>query len=326
MASAAPAVTLIFITRNHERYIDQALESVSAQTLRDFEVVVVDDASTDGTPARIRAWLTRPRHFDVRLITNETNIGICASRNAVLRISRGEFLAALSGDDYYEPFKLERQLERFKAMDASVAAIFGRSRIVDAHGREIGLWFEHTPEVPQGRIFDRLLRGNFLSAPTVMVRRSAIDAVGGYDESLFFEDYDMWLRLADRFEFRYFPDVLANYRIHDMATSRTAKYQGLMNDSRVRLLLKWVGRDATSRAVAGAGAWKFALSAFAADAALGREAMQRVCGAAPSLLRHVVTRASKAPGSHALAAAAFGVVTRWREWRRYSVSGRMIVP
>lgn len=325
MESSA-AVTLIVITRNHERYIDQALASVSAQTLRDFEVIVVDDASTDGTPDRIRAWLDRPRHFDVRLITNPTNIGICASRNNVLRICRGRFIAALSGDDYYEPSKLERQLAHFGSMDASVAAIFGRARVVDACGRELGLWFEFAGDVPEGRIFDRLLRGNFLSAPTVMVRRSAIDAVGGYDESLFFEDYDMWLRLSDRFEFRYFPDVLVNYRIHDQGTSRSARFRGLMNESRVRLLLKWLDRDRTSRVVASAGAWKFALSAFAADPVLGRDAMRRVCDAAPTFLRRVLSRAATLPGSHAVAAAAFAVVVWWREWRRYTWSGRMIVP
>ena len=174
--AVTPAVSLIVITRNHERYIEQALDSVARQTLRGFHVVIVDDCSTDGNVERIRAWLARAP-VSAELIANARNLGMCRSRNLALSRCRGEFVCSLSGDDYYEPDRLERQLQFFRTQDRSVAAVFGRTRVVDEHGHELGVWFEGVPDVPEGRIFERLLQRNFIPAPAVMVRRAAIDGV-----------------------------------------------------------------------------------------------------------------------------------------------------
>ena len=114
-----PAVSLVVHTYNHEQWVDECLASVSRQTFGDFEVVILDDCSTDGTVERIQAWLpTAP--VDARLVVNSHNLGLCPSRNLALALCRGEFLSILSGDDYYEPDKIERQYEFFRT--------FGRAR------------------------------------------------------------------------------------------------------------------------------------------------------------------------------------------------------
>jgi glycosyltransferase involved in cell wall biosynthesis len=326
MGCRVPAVSLVVITRNHERYIDEALDSVSRQTLKDFEVIVIDDCSSDGTVGRIRAWLDRTS-LDARLIANDQNLGICASRNRAQRLCRGEFVAGLSGDDYYEPHKLERQYVFFKTLDRSVAAVFGKARIVNEAGEELGVWFEHSPDVPEGQIFDRLIRGNFLPAPTVMVRRSTIDEVGGYDESLFYEDYDMWLRIADRYEFRYLPDILVNYRWHDRSTSQSPANRGRLNESRVRLLLRWYGRSSSTNGIVIAHAWKAALMVFAADRCLGQRALRRVYDARPSSWRRVTMLAALLPGAHAVAARTFALLKHRHSRRKFSRGdNRLIVP
>ena len=154
----APAVSVLITTYNHERYVDQSLESVARQTFRNFEVVIVDDDSRDGTVERVRAWLERTP-ISARLIVNEQNRGICASLNIGRRHCRGRFVTVLSGDDYYEPQKLEWQHEFFCSLDDSVGAIFGRARVVSEVGRELQVWFEDGGPPPEGRIFERLLRG-----------------------------------------------------------------------------------------------------------------------------------------------------------------------
>lgn len=326
--TAPPLVSLIVITHNHERYVRDALESVARQTLRSFEVVVVDDCSTDRTAQLIRTWLDRTP-LSVQFIVHEKNQGICASRNRALQRCRGEFVTALSGDDYYEPDRLERQSCFFRTLGASVAAVFSRARVVSEAGRELGIWFEEFAAVPEGRIFDRLIRFNFIASPTVMIRKAAIDAVGGYDESLFYEDYDMWLRLADRYEFRYLPEIVTNYRWLPTGVSRNPRYWGQMNESRVRILLKWYGRGSASNDdVLIARAWRCALSAFAADARIGRAAMREVNDARPSFWRRASLAASALPGSHAVAASVLTLLKRLRARRRSSAHAdrRLVFP
>jgi glycosyltransferase involved in cell wall biosynthesis len=274
-AKARPAVSLLVITRNHEAYIDEALRSVSMQTLRDFEVVVIDDCSSDRTVERIRSWMSRTP-LDVHLIVNERNLGICATKNVALRACRGEFVAGLSGDDYCEPCRLDRQYALFRTLDRSVAVVFGKARIVSEAGDELGVWFESSGVVPDGEIFDELIRGNFLPAPTAMVRRDVIEEVGGYDPTLFYDDYDLWLRIAARYRFRYLPEVLTNYRLVDTGASRHRAHWGPLYESTVRILLKWHGRGPVTDDIVVTRARQAALGAFASDRRLGRTALRRL--------------------------------------------------
>jgi glycosyltransferase involved in cell wall biosynthesis len=113
----APAVSVTVTTYNHERFVEQCLDSLAKQTFNDFETVIVDDCSTDRTVERIEAWLAN-NSFNAQLLVNHRNLGICATRNRVLRRCRGQFLSSLSGDDYCEPDKIQRQLQFFEKLDA----------------------------------------------------------------------------------------------------------------------------------------------------------------------------------------------------------------
>ena len=203
--SRVPAISVIVGTYNHEPFVEESLDSVRRQSFRDFELIVIDDCSSDGTVDRIRAWSARS-DVPITLIVNETNRGICASRNRALARARGKYVSTLSGDDVYEPDKLERQYCAFESYDERVAVVYSDITEIDAHGREVITTRQATPRVPpEGEVFDDLVEQNFVRAPAVMVRRSALAEVGSYDESLAYEDDDMWLRLADRFEFRFCP-------------------------------------------------------------------------------------------------------------------------
>jgi glycosyltransferase involved in cell wall biosynthesis len=308
----SPAVTQVVHTYNHERFVEQCLDSIARQTFDDFELVIIDDCSTDGTVERIEAWL-RDFPVEARLVVNERNLGHCAGRNIALRLARGEFISSVSGDDYYEPEKIERQYRCWETLDGSAAAVFSNERELDEQGREIGVVFPSGVPPAEGRIFDRLIEGNFMTTPTVMARRAALEEVGGFDESLFYEDYDMWLRLADRYEFRFVPGLLVNYRILATSMSRNPAHATAMRESRARVLLKWHGRDPRTDEVIIRRAWKTGRRVLAADRRRGRRVLQQVCAARPSLGRRLGVAASAVPGAGHALATTFAVADRLRK-------------
>lgn len=306
-----PRVSQIVLAHNHEPFVEQCLDSVAKQTFGDFELVIVDDCSTDRTVERIEAWL-RNASLDARLVVNERNLGPCASNNIALQHCRGELISSVSADDYYEPEKIERQHRFLGELDGSVAAVFSNARLVDEQGREIGLAY-HTGRPPaDGRIFDRLIEGNFIIAPTVMARRTALEEVGGYDESLFYEDYDMWLRLADRYEFCYLPGSLANYRILASSHSRKPAHAAAMHESRAIVLLKWYGRDPDTARVILRRAWRNGRRVVAANRARGRRVLQEVCATRPTLRHRAGVAASRVPGAGHVLAVGFAVADQVR--------------
>jgi glycosyltransferase involved in cell wall biosynthesis len=323
----APPVSVLVITRNHVRFIEQCLDSIERQTSPDFEAIVIDDCSTDGTTDIVRRWSARTTR-DVRVIVNPRNRSMCENRNQFLRLSRGEFVAGLSGDDYYEPDRLARQLAFFRSLPASAAAVFSQARVVTEAGVEVGVWFDGRPQVDEGRIFGTLIHDNFLSATTVMIRRAAIDAVGGYDEDLFYEDYDMFLRLADRYEFRYLPGVVSNYRLSAGGASRAPHHIAPMSESTVRLLLKWHGGGRPYDAVIERRAFFHAWRAFGADPVLGRRALRAIRDARPSLRHRGAAALAEIPGLHPVLSRMQQTVRRFKAAQRQRAveNGRLTFP
>ena len=245
---------MLVTTYNHARFLEQALDSLRHQTSADFEVIITDDASSDGSADIIAAWLARTG-FPAQFIRNQVNRGICANRNAALARASGTFVCSLSGDDCYEPDRIERQLACFLAQGERVAVVYSDMLVVDAEGRPCERSFlDRTlngAPPPQGDLFRRIVAGNFLPAPAMMVRKSAIAAVGGYDESLVYEDLDMWLRLSHRFTFVYLPGLLVRYRTHEASMSNDLAIRPQLHRTYSRMLAKWInaGLDQDSRRV-----------------------------------------------------------------------------
>lgn len=260
-----PSVSVLVTTFNHAPFVEEALESLRCQTTGDFEVIITDDASTDGTADVIDAWLDRTG-FEATFVRNEANRGICANRNRALALARGEFTCSLSGDDAYQPERIERQLAAFQSSPAQVAAVYSDVVEVDTQGRELGLRTVTDPLTggppPSGHdlLARLLLHGNFLLAPAVMVRRSCLDAVGLYDETMRAEDYQMWLRLAARFELVHLPGPLVRYRRVDTSMSRTATLVVPRRLDDLRLLASWLGRtgDPSTDAAVARRLWRLA--------------------------------------------------------------------
>jgi glycosyltransferase involved in cell wall biosynthesis len=304
-ARRAPLVSVLVTSYNHARYVEEALDSLRRQTSRDFEVIITDDASTDGCADVIAAWLARTG-YPAQFIRNPNNRGICANRNAALARTSGSFVCSLAGDDCYEPDRIERQLACFLAQAESVAAVYSDMSVIDAEGRPARRsyldYLLGGAAPPEGDLFVRIMAHNFLPAPAVMLRRSAIADLGGYDESLFYEDFDMWLRLSFRFHFTFLPGRLVRYRAHESAMSRSRSTQPRMNKTRTHILTKWLNADLddkTRRVVLDALMRNGATQLEHRDPAGARETFNIVMTADPRPHRRLLARAAMLPGAGA---------------------------
>jgi glycosyltransferase involved in cell wall biosynthesis len=240
-----PLVSILVITYNHAGFVEEALESLRAQMSATLEVIIIDDASPDGTADVIERWLERTK-FPARFVRNTVNQSLCKNLNLGLSLTQGEYVCSLAGDDAYEPDRIAKQVAFFATLPQSVAASYCESIVIDRHGRvkpRPSLREQFGGRPPQGRIFLRLLQDNFLCAPTVMLRRCALTAVGGYDETLSYEDYDMWLRLSHRYEFAYLPEALVRYRILATSFSHAAAGRRRMRASDAKILGRWLEVD-----------------------------------------------------------------------------------
>jgi glycosyltransferase involved in cell wall biosynthesis len=204
-------------TYNHARFIGAAVESVLQQTFTAWELVVVDDGSDDGTPDIVRGF----RDDRIKLICREHR-GLTGLRDAyetALARSTAPLIAILEGDDRWPPDKLSRQVPDFDRAD--VVLSYGLGELIDACGIAYGLveppiTGPARENVPTGSILPSLLATNFLLSPTVMVRRAALDAIGGFwqPDGVPFVDHPTWLLLAQQGRFAYQPAVVGSWRRH----------------------------------------------------------------------------------------------------------------
>lgn len=223
-----PKVSVLLPVWNAERYLAGAIQSVLAQSFADFELLIVDDGSTDGSGALIRRYRDRR----IRRIENEKNLGVTRSLNLGLEQARGRYLARMDADDLCAPERLERQVA-FLDAHPQVALVAIRARRIDAVGAEIGII--DTPS--DGETLRRQLRRrNCIVHGSVMMRAEAVRALGGYDESMErAEDYDLWLRLSERHPIAALPDLLYDWRKHDGGVWRRHPEQQNQVAERARL-------------------------------------------------------------------------------------------
>lgn len=214
----APWVTVIALCYNHERFLRECLDSIAKQTFQDFELIITDDASRDGSVALIEQWIAEHRPGTI-FIRNAQNRGICATLNLAIRRASGRFISMVATDDAWLPHKVEAQLAAAREVDSQTAVVYSDAAVMDENGAPIDETFlarhghrEASP--PSGNIFPALAEGNFIPALSTLIRRDALIAVGGYDERLSYEDYDMWLRLAGAgYGFHFLPGTPARYRL-----------------------------------------------------------------------------------------------------------------
>ena len=206
-----PRVSVIIPTYNCAPYVGAAVESVLAQTWQDFELIVVDDGSTDNTRSILERYLDRIVYL------HQENQGESVARNRGIEIARGEYIAFLDSDDLWQPTKLERQVANLKAHPEAVLA-YSYSYAIDASGEPI--CFRGSNRIGAGedglhQVFEQLIMGNVVAnINTVLLRRQSLLGMTAFDPAIEWgEDWDLWLRLSLAGPFGFVPEPLACYRM-----------------------------------------------------------------------------------------------------------------
>ncbi len=215
----APLVSVLMSVYNGQAFLAEALDSVLGQSLEDLEFIVVDDGSTDLSPAILADHAARDRRL--RLMTNPANLGLTRSLNRGLSLAQGRYLARQDVDDASEPQRLESQVAFLEA-NPRVVLLGSDIRVVDGSGRPTGeIGFR-----PRGDLGLRryMFLNNAFFHSTVMLRRQTLtDHALAYDENLAYaQDYDLWSRLLEHGQGANLPQPLVRFRRHGGQLSATA--------------------------------------------------------------------------------------------------------
>jgi Glycosyl transferase family 2 len=209
-----PRLTVLMAVRNGERTVDEAIESILGQTFTDFEFLIVDDGSTDGTPARLASYEDRR----VTLVEHESQAGLARSLNRGLALTKSEYVARQDADDRSAPDRLARQVA-FLDGHADVALVGTWYRKIDERGNVLAR--QQLPCDSTDLRWHLLYYSPFVHS-AVALRRSALEGVGTYDEGLSYsQDYDLWCRLARRFAVANLGDYLVDYRVSPVSMTET---------------------------------------------------------------------------------------------------------
>jgi glycosyltransferase involved in cell wall biosynthesis len=210
---SAVTVSVVMPVCNVSRYVARAVESICSQSFGDFELIIINDGSTDETPEILRGYEKREKRIR---FCDQKRQGVVASLNYGCSLARGNYIARMDGDDISLPMRFEKQVAYLKEhSDVSVCGTWTES--IDEHDCSLGVWRVPTePDV----LGWHLLFGNYLAHPSVMFSRSLITGEGLYrEQALHIEDYDAWARLNATVRFANIPEVLLKRRVWKKSVS-----------------------------------------------------------------------------------------------------------
>jgi glycosyltransferase involved in cell wall biosynthesis len=239
MIAESPAVSVVMSVHNGEKYLREAVDSILNQAFRDFEFIIIDDGSTDGSKGILEKCATKDSR--VHLISREHR-GRPKSLNECLALAHGELIAIMDADDISLPNRFARQIAYLR--DHPQVAVVGSSVIyINTRGQK--LFVRHMPENHEEICQAHLMGyGGMIFHPSAILKRSALDFVAGYDESFIYAcDYDLWCRIAVKYELANLQTPLLLYRYHSEAiTQHKASMQTDFVNQVLRRELEKAGR------------------------------------------------------------------------------------
>ena len=230
-----PLVTVICLCYNHEKYVKAALESVLFQTYSAVELLIVDDASQDKSVQKIQEFMqelpqyleaftdktlrAKRQEFSMEFIQNTLNRGNCTAFNQALKLAKGKYIIDLAADDMLLDDRITEQVEIFETLDESYAVVFSNTLDIDPNGSALRYHYPVNDQgktkvnVPSGDVYVNILKAYFISTPSMMMKKSVLDELGGYDEKLSYEDFDFWVRASRKYKFYYQDEVTTQKRV-----------------------------------------------------------------------------------------------------------------
>ncbi|OIR15884.1 putative glycosyltransferase EpsE [mine drainage metagenome] len=219
MKKASPKVSVILTSYNHAKYVREAIDSVINQTFNDFELIIIDDTSSDNSWELISEYVD-PR---IRAFRNETNMGpvFCVNK-AISELASGNYIAIHHSDDVWELNKLQKQLD-FLAANPNIGAVFSNTHLIDERGQPLAdrsnayySIFNQSNRSRQEWLRHFFFRGNALCHPSILIRKQCYEDCGLYLDYLAqLPDFDMWIRLCFKYDIHVLPERLVRFRVLD---------------------------------------------------------------------------------------------------------------
>lgn len=224
----SPLVSIICLSYNHAQFVEEALNSVLAQTYKNIELLIADDCSPDHSKTVIENWCKT--HPNVVFVANTANLGNTKTFNKMLALSKGEYVMDLAADDILVPDCVAKQLQAFEnSKFKNTGIVYGNAEIISENNDHLEFYYEVDEKgnllnpPPSGAIY-RSVIGQYhkICSVSSLVKREVYDKLGGYDENLAYEDLDLWIRAARIYDFEFIPDVLIRKR--ELATSLGSQF------------------------------------------------------------------------------------------------------
>lgn len=238
-------IAIICIAYNHQDWIEETLESVKMQDYHSKELIIVDNGSEDGTKEIIKKWVNQSSGmFSVQTVFYDEMRPYCQLFNDMLSRSNSQFVIDLSGDDVLYPDHLSKSVEVLK-QDPNAAFVFSDAYILELEGvvktfYKRSISGELAEEIELGNIYESLIRSNKICSPTIVFNAPILIKEGGYDSSLYYEDFDIQLRLARKYSLLFSDHIGVLKRKHSnsLSAGQYQRYQSKMLPSTVAVCRK----------------------------------------------------------------------------------------
>ncbi|MEQ6120062.1 glycosyltransferase [Reichenbachiella sp. MALMAid0571] len=214
-----PLVSVFCLCYNHEKYVSQAIQSVLNQTYSNIELIVVDDASTDGSKGEIEQILKNQQFTFLYL---PENVGNTKAFNRAFVRSNGKYIIDLAADDVLVQDRIEKQVAFFEESSNSTGVIYSDVAYIDGNGQPLSHHFSNKKHIPYtGNVYEKLISTYFIPPPSMMMKREVLEQLNGYDENLAYEDFDFWIRSSRDWLYAYQPEKLTLVRrLEDSLSSK----------------------------------------------------------------------------------------------------------
>lgn len=224
-----PLVSTIALCFNQGKFAVETLESIRNQTYPNIELIIMDDCSSDNSVEVIENWI-KETGYPCLFIKHIQNQGICKSLNEAFSHCKGRFFQMIACDDIMLPEKTAVQVELLEKQGDDVAVVYSDAYLIKDDGTPQYGWFIQKRrgfiDVPTGYIYEDILKGNFIPAMSTLLVSNVIDKLGGWDNSLSYEDQDMWLRISKDYKFLFSDTPSVKYRNHQKNV--TKKLSGML--------------------------------------------------------------------------------------------------
>lgn len=241
MNKEQPLVTVFTLIYNtNPDYVIEAIKSVRDNNYQNLQHIIIDDCSPNPEPKEVvKKWI-KENNYPCEFYEHDVNYGVCKTLNHVLELAKGKYMLGCS-DDILTGDRIKTDVELLEIQGENYAICFGISQIINEKSELQFRLMPHHISIPtDNNYFKSLIHGNIISTPSITTRTDAIKKVGGYDENLKYEDYDMWLKLAyNGYYFAANPRINSYYRVHSNSLSQNIDLK--VED--FKCLVKYINED-----------------------------------------------------------------------------------